>query len=73
MTAPDVLYRHPDGALYDDTRRAWDARQLRPLAPEPKPRPLHHGETCVFRASPDLVDVCPCTRRQRDYRASHPH
>lgn len=73
MTAPDVLYRHSDGDLYDDTARAWDARELQPLAPVVKPRPLHHGATCPFRKALDLVDVCPCTRKQRDYRARHPH
>lgn len=72
MTPPDVLYRHSDG-LYDDTARAWKASDVEPLTPEGKERPLRHSATCRYQRAPELVEVCPCTRRQRDYRAAHPH
>jgi hypothetical protein len=73
MTAPDVVVRSQDGSYYDATLRAWSGRDVQPLVPEGRERPLHHSETCCFRRNPALVEVCPCTRRQRDYRASHPH
>lgn len=72
-TAPDELVLASDGRFYDDTTRAWRSYTVRPLVPESAPRPLHHTAHCCYRRSPDLVEVCPCTRRQRDYRATHPH
>jgi hypothetical protein len=73
VTAPDVIVLGADGGFYDATVRAWNARKIRPLIPETAPRPLHHADDCCYRHNPDLVEVCPCTRRQRDYRARHPH
>ncbi|WP_329131439.1 hypothetical protein OG552_10210 [Streptomyces sp. NBC_01476] len=71
MTAPDVLYRHSDGR-FDTTNRAWDARDVKPLRPDAKPRPLHHRDDCPFGNAAELTEVCPCTTRQRNYRAQHP-
>lgn len=71
--APDVVVVGADGQFYDETRRAWNARTVKPLVREQAPRPLHHTASCCFRQAPELVEVCPCTRRQRDYRARHPH
>jgi hypothetical protein len=65
VTPPDVLYRRSDGRLYDETRRAWDARNLRPLAPEPAAEPLTHASGCRLTEWPDLADVCTCTAQQR--------
>lgn len=70
--APEVLYRHRDG-LFDDTARAWRAEQVKPLVPaDAKERRLHHQTSCVFAEAAELVEVCPCTARQRAYRDRHP-
>lgn len=69
MTPPDVLYRHADGGLYDDTARAWDARQLKPLAARPAEKALAHKTGCHMEPWPDLADLCPCTAGIRWLRA----
>ncbi len=73
MTRPDVVVLAADGEFYDATARAWKASSIKPLTAEAKPRPLHHSATCIFRRDPTIAEVCPCTRKQRDYRAQHPH
>lgn len=70
MTPPDVMYRRSDGRLYDETRSAWDARNLQPLAPRPEAKPLVHAPGCRLTEWADLADVCPCTAQQR-YQHRH--
>lgn len=62
--APDVLYLRGD-QFYDDTATAWDARNLKPLTPEPADKPLSHRDGCRMAPWPDLADLCPCTANQR--------
>lgn len=73
MTPPDVLWRTRDG-LWDDTARAWDARNLRPLTPPAANKPLAHKKGCLVAEWPDLAAVCPCTAQQRyQHRHSNHH
>lgn len=70
-TAPEVLYLRGD-QFFSDIDRAWDARTLRPLVPEPPAvPPLAHRGGCWMAPWPDLAplaDLCSCTAAQRYLR-----